>query len=584
MAKYIMVQGTMSGAGKSLICAALCRIFRQDGFRVAPFKSQNMALNSYVTKDGLEMGRAQAVQAMAAGVDPDVRMNPILLKPSDEIGSQVILNGKPIGDFKAADYFKMKKSLIPKILESFESLAAENDIIVIEGAGSPAEINLKEDDIVNMGFASLVDSKVLLVGNIDPGGIFAQLYGTSSLLTPGERDRITGFLINKFRGDKELLTPGLKQLEELSGIPVYGVIPYLDISIEEEDSLSEELKKKSHEKPLDIAVIRLPFISNYTDFTPLEGSEYIGIRYVSDILDLKKPDLLIIPGSKSTISDLRWLKEKGFDACIKALSKNGTDILGICGGYQMLGEILYDPATDEKEEGLSLLPLVTEFRETKHTVQVSGRITGGPFKGKKISGYEIHMGETKLTGPEAGDDGNPDKTGYEDKAAKKTGCEKTAADHTGYETATQDHTGYEKAAADKKPESFCCLYDVESAGSISDLNEEWILNPGEANKPELNEERLSGLKEEGSGPGDAGIRKDGFYLEGVTGTYVHGLFEGGELVDALIGYYLKKRGLPADKLKKSTDYSKFREEQYDRLAEEVRKNLRMDLIYKDMQL
>ncbi|MBQ8970644.1 MAG: cobyric acid synthase, partial [Lachnospiraceae bacterium] len=239
MAKCIMVQGTMSGAGKSLIVTALCRIFKQDGFRVAPFKSQNMALNSFVTKDGYEMGRAQAVQAYAAGLLPDVRMNPILLKPSSETGSQVILNGKIYGQLSAADYYNRKKFLLPEVLKAYEGLAAENDIIVIEGAGSPAEINLRKDDIVNMGFAEAVDAKVLLAGDIDPGGVFAQLYGTVMLLSESERERIIGLIINKFRGDPKLLTPGLGKLKELTGIPVYGVIPYTPVQIEEEDSLSE---------------------------------------------------------------------------------------------------------------------------------------------------------------------------------------------------------------------------------------------------------------------------------------------------------------------------------------------------------
>ncbi len=243
-AKCIMVQGTMSGAGKSLLCAALCRIFAQDGYRVAPFKSQNMALNSFVTRNGAEMGRAQVVQAQAAGVEPDVRMNPILLKPSSDVGSQVIVNGKARGQMPAADYFKMKRSLIPDILEAYNSLAAENDIIVIEGAGSPAEINLKADDIVNMGLAKLVDAPVLLAGDIDRGGVFAQLYGTVELLEADERARIRGLIINKFRGDVEILRPGLAMLEEKTQLPVLGVVPYLRVEIEDEDSLGSSGSKK----------------------------------------------------------------------------------------------------------------------------------------------------------------------------------------------------------------------------------------------------------------------------------------------------------------------------------------------------
>ena len=269
-ATCIMVQGTMSGAGKSLLCAALCRIFAQDGWRVAPFKSQNMALNSFVTRDGLEMGRAQVVQAQAAGVEPDVRMNPILLKPSSDIGSQVIVNGEVRGQMPAAEYFRRKKQLIPDILAAYNSLAEDFDIIVIEGAGSPAEINLKADDIVNMGLAKLVDAPVLLVGDIDRGGVFAQLFGTVELLEPDERARIKGLIINKFRGDVGILRPGLAMLEEKTHLPVFGVVPYLKADIEDEDSLSDRLQVKNAVKPLDAAIVRLPHISNFTDFMPLE--------------------------------------------------------------------------------------------------------------------------------------------------------------------------------------------------------------------------------------------------------------------------------------------------------------------------
>ncbi len=279
-ANCIMVQGTMSGAGKSLLCAALCRIFAQDGYRVAPFKSQNMALNSFVTRDGLEMGRAQVVQAQAAGMEPDVRMNPILLKPSSDTGSQVIVNGEVRGQMPAAAYFKMKRSLIPDILAAYNSLAEEVDIIVIEGAGSPAEINLKADDIVNMGLAKLVDAPVLLAGDIDRGGVFAQLYGTVALLEPTSVPASRGLIINKFRGDVEILRPGLAMLEEKTQLPVLGVVPYLRVEIEDEDSLSDRLEAKSAVKPLDIAILRLPHVSNFTDFIPLEQHPLLGVRYV----------------------------------------------------------------------------------------------------------------------------------------------------------------------------------------------------------------------------------------------------------------------------------------------------------------
>ena len=298
-ATCIMVQGTMSGAGKSLLCAALCRIFAQDGYRVAPFKSQNMALNSFVTRDGLEMGRAQVVQAQAAGMEPDVRMNPILLKPSSDTGSQVIVNGEVRGQMSAAAYFKMKRSLIPDILAAYNSLAEEVDIIVIEGAGSPAEINLKADDIVDMGLAKLVDAPVLLAGDIDRGGVFAQLYGTVALLEPDERTRIKGLLINKFRGDVEILRPGLAMLEEKTQLPVLGVIPYLKVDIEDEDSLSPRLEAGRAVKPLDAAILRLPHISNFTDFMPLEQHPLLGVRYVQSPRQLGTPDVVILPGTKT---------------------------------------------------------------------------------------------------------------------------------------------------------------------------------------------------------------------------------------------------------------------------------------------
>ena len=299
--RKIMIQGTMSGAGKSLLVTALCRIFHEDGKRVAPFKSQNMALNSYITADGLEMGRAQAAQAEACGKLPDVRMNPILLKPTSDVGSQLIVNGRVRGTYRAADYFRMKKTLIPDIMEAFRSLEAENDVIVIEGAGSPAEINLKSDDIVNMGLASMVDAPVILVGDIDPGGVFAQLYGTIMLLTAEERARIVGTVINKFRGDVDILRPGLSMLEELTRVPVLGVVPYADIDIDDEDSLSPRLAGRSHDRPIDIAVIRFPRISNFTDITPLTAHPYLGVRYVERSFPGQKTRWMISCGSVKTV-------------------------------------------------------------------------------------------------------------------------------------------------------------------------------------------------------------------------------------------------------------------------------------------
>ena len=309
MAKAIMVQGTMSNAGKSLLAAGLCRIFKQDGYRVAPFKSQNMALNSFITKEGLEMGRAQVMQAEAAGIAPSVLMNPVLLKPTNDVGSQVIVNGEVLGNMSARDYFKYKKKLVPDIMKAYNALAAENDIIVIEGAGSPAEINLKSDDIVNMGMAKMAKAPVLLVGDIDRGGVFAQLIGTVMLLEEDEKEMVKGLIINKFRGDKTILDPGVEMLEERSGIPVVGVAPYLNIQVEDEDSLTERFETKRTVDMIDIAVIRVPRISNFTDFNPLESIQGVSLRYVKNPSELGNPDMIILPGTKngrSSVDERKW--------------------------------------------------------------------------------------------------------------------------------------------------------------------------------------------------------------------------------------------------------------------------------------
>ena len=311
MAKVIMIQGTMSNVGKSLLTAALCRIFRQDGYACAPFKAQNMALNSFITKDGLELGRAQAMQAQAAGIEPSALMNPILLKPTTDVGSQVIVNGKVRGNFRAAEYFKYKKELIPDILAAYHTLAKEHDIIVIEGAGSPVELNLKTDDIVNMGMAKLVNAPVLLAGDIDRGGIFPQLLGTLSLLEPEELQRVKGLIVNKFRGDRALFQSGVDLLEAKGKKPVVGVVPYVDCDIDDEDSLSDKLQKNGGTAILDIAVIRLPRISNFTDFDSFSQYPDVSVRYVTKPEQLGFPDLILLPGTKSTISDLQWLRNTG---------------------------------------------------------------------------------------------------------------------------------------------------------------------------------------------------------------------------------------------------------------------------------
>ena len=419
MAKSIMIQGTMSNAGKSLIAAGLCRILHQDGYRVAPFKSQNMALNSFITKEGLEMGRAQVVQAEAAGIEPSVLMNPILLKPTTDVGSQVIVNGRVRGNMRAREYFRFKKSLVPEIMAAYEQLSAENDIIVIEGAGSPAEINLKQEDIVNMGLAKMTDSPVLLVGDIDPGGVFAQLVGTLVLLTEEERARVAGLVINKLRGDPTILTPGLRELEARAGKPVLGVVPYLSVDIDAEDSLSDKLQQHAFQAGarVDIAVLRLPHISNFTDFQALTLLEGVSLRYVSRTEELGDPDLVILPGTKSTMADLRWLRMCGLAAGLLRLSDRGCLILGICGGYQMLGTVLYDPEGVESadmpagamssggEPGLGLLSMETRFTGEKRRTRIEGQVLQLPeasawaaLSGAQFSGYEIHMGRSTDNG------------------------------------------------------------------------------------------------------------------------------------------------------------------------------------------
>ena len=404
MAKNIMIQGTMSNAGKSLLCAGLCRIFRQDGYRVAPFKSQNMALNSFITADGGEMGRAQVVQAEAAGIEPDVRMNPILLKPTTDVGSQVIVNGVVQGNMRAMEYYRRKREFVPAVLEAYDSLAAENDIIVIEGAGSPAEINLKQEDIVNMGLAKLVDAPVLLVGDIDRGGVFAQLYGTVALLEPEEKARIKGTIVNKFRGDRKILEPGLETLEQLCGVPVAGVIPYVHVDIDDEDSLSTRFTRDTGRKDIDLAVIRLPRISNFTDFAPFERFENVSVRYVEKVSDLRDPDMILLPGTKSTIADLKWLRESGLEAAVLKAASAGTPIFGICGGYQMLGRTVSDPEQVEAAgiseiSGMNLLDMDTLFRGEKVQTQTEGIFENIPglfscLNGLAYQGYEIHMGRS----------------------------------------------------------------------------------------------------------------------------------------------------------------------------------------------
>ena len=404
MAKAIMVQGTMSNSGKTFVTAGLCRVFRQDGYKVAPFKSQNMALNSYITEEGLEIGRAQAMQAEAAMIPPTHWMNPILLKPTSNMGSQVIVNGEVYDNLSAQDYYKMKDNLAPEVMKAFQHLSDENDIIVIEGAGSPAEINLAENDIVNMGMAKMADAPVILVADIDRGGVFASAYGTIKLLSQEDQDRFCGIVINKFRGDVEILKPGLKMLEDLTGKPVLGVLPMEKIDVDDEDSLSDRLNQRTFTEGIDVAVIRLPHISNFTDFSVFELIDGVSLRYVSDKRELGEPDLILLPGTKNTMADMEWLIESGLESKIIRAARD-TRIIGICGGFQILGKELHDPEHVEHGgdmRGLGLLDTSTVFQGGKTRTRIHGCIREEHnlygLENRQLEGYEIHMGATTNLG------------------------------------------------------------------------------------------------------------------------------------------------------------------------------------------
>lgn len=498
MAKNIMIQGTMSNAGKSLIVAGLCRIFRQDGFAAAPFKSQNMALNSFITEEGLEMGRAQAVQAEAAGISPSVFMNPILLKPTNDAGSQVIVNGEVLGNMNARDYFAYKKQLIPDVLKAYQHLEENFERIIIEGAGSPAEINLKRDDIVNMGLAELVNAPVLLVGDIDRGGVFAQLAGTVMLLEPKERERIQGMIINKFRGDQSILDPGVKMIQEFTGIPVMGVVPYMQVDIEEEDSLTERFAAINPEGVLDIAVIRLPRISNFTDFAVLEQREQVNLRYVTSVGQLGYPDMILLPGTKNTLSDLKWLRQNGLETAIYRAKERGSVIFGICGGYQMLGRQISDPEQVEEGgalRGMGLLPVYTTLTREKTRSQVQGcfgKLSGvlQCLSGLSFAGYEMHMGQTELS------------------------------------------EGQGAAVTEIQQQQTC--------------------------------------------------RIDGCCKENVYGTYIHGIFDEEDIVNAMLKSLAERKGITLENLTEMTR-REYKETQYNLLADTLRKHLNMEKIYRIME-
>ena len=400
MSKKMMVLGTCSNAGKSLIVSGICRILKNRGYKVAPYKSQNMALNSFITEDGLEMGRAQVVQAEAAGVKPDVRMNPILLKPNSDTGSQIILHGEVYGNYTAALYYEEKDFFEREAVKALEELEKDFDYIIMEGAGSASEINLKSKDIVNMGLARKVDAPVIIVGDIDRGGVFGALAGTMLLFDEEERELVKGVIINKFRGNIDILKPGLEMIEDIIKRPVLGVVPYMEVDIDDEDSLSMKERGSKVNGLIDIAVIRTPRISNFTDFNAFEQFDGVGVRYVKSPKEIGDPDMIVIPGTKSTMGDLKWLRETGMETRIQKHASKGKPVFGICGGYQMLGQYLNDEHGVEgggEMKGIGLLPHSTEFSENKTRKSQIGKLANvdGIFKGlsgMEYEGYEIHMG------------------------------------------------------------------------------------------------------------------------------------------------------------------------------------------------
>ncbi|MTH47426.1 cobyric acid synthase [Intestinirhabdus alba] len=406
MTQAIMLQGTASDVGKSVLVAGLCRIFAQDGLRVAPFKSQNMALNSGITPDGKEMGRAQIFQAEAAGIVPDVRMNPVLLKPTSDRKAQVVLMGKVATDMDAVSYHQYKPRLREQILAVYHDLARQYDVLVLEGAGSPAEINLRDRDIVNMGMAEMARCPVILVADIDRGGVFASIYGTLALLHERERARVKGVIVNKFRGDVALLYSGIEQIEALTGVPVLGVMPWLDVDLEDEDGVALQKGKypRRDHRDIDIAVVQVPHIANFTDFNALAAQPDVRVRYVRRPEELAEADLLILPGSKNTLGDLTWLQESGMAHAVLQAHRRKVPVMGICGGYQMLGETIIDEVESGlgTRPGLGLLDTVTRFAHHKTTTRATATLADAlpgwlaAASGIAVSGYEIHMGETTL--------------------------------------------------------------------------------------------------------------------------------------------------------------------------------------------
>ena len=490
--KSLMIQGTASSVGKSVLCAAFLRIMKQDGYTVAPFKAQNMALNSFVTKDGLEMGRAQVTQAQAAGMEPDVRMNPVLLKPTSDRRSQVIVDGRAIGTMTAMEYHRYKPALRQSIKATYDALESTVDCVVIEGAGSPAEINLRDGDIVNMSMAESADAPVILVGDINLGGVFASLLGTIMLLTDEERARVKGVIINKFRGDVKILEPGLKMLEERIHIPVLGVIPWMDVELEDEDSVTERFERRAGQGDLDVAVVKLRHISNFTDFQSLALQPGVKVRYAQTAKELENADLIVLPGTKNTIEDLIDLRNRGMDAAIVRHARKGGMVIGVCGGYQMLGRKLYDPDHVESRvpelAGLDLLDMEVTFAKEKHTAQASGVVEASGWlaeaNGVTVDGYEIHAGHNQL----------------------------------GENAVTWLRIG----------------------------------------------DKIDGVM---NAKGN------------VLGSYLHGLFDDGQLFAAIAAHIRREKGIVTEN-QAPVSFEEFREREFDRIADIVRASVDMDMIYK----